>query len=203
MCFGWRVLPLLVGFCFRGVPGCAPGGAPTFFVSTKKVGKENDPCCARPSAALRAPCGAQLGRGLRKLAFGSNMRSPCSAQACAPRLAQKGLSPDGRVLCTRGSPIPIPRSGPFCRCRGAQQRAGKGPCMFERSEFARTPPAASTAGCPEAQRRGHRQQGRLSLGYVSLATQRKVTRPPGRDPARHERNNATKKKTSATPWNTP
>ena len=37
---------------------------------------------------------------------------------------------------------------PFCLCRGAQRRAGKGPRMSERSEFARTPPGASTAGCP-------------------------------------------------------
>ncbi len=46
-----------------------------------------------------------------------------------------------------------------------------------------TPFSASTAGCPEAQRRGPGPSGRLSFGYFSLATQRKVPRPPGRDPA--------------------
>ncbi|RIX77936.1 hypothetical protein D3H34_17855 [Acidovorax cavernicola] len=31
--------------------------------------------------------------------------------------------------------------------------------------------------------KGRRQQGRLSFAYFSLAKQRKVGRPPGRDPA--------------------
>ncbi|MET3493088.1 hypothetical protein ABIC90_000121 [Variovorax boronicumulans] len=51
------------------------------------------------------------------------------------------------------------------------------------SEFCETPRTASTAGCPVATRRGRRQRGRLSFAYFSLAKQRKVGRPPGRDPA--------------------
>ena len=44
-------------------------------------------------------------------------------------------------------------------------------------------PRTSTAGCPVAQRRGRRQQGRLLFAYFLLAKQEKVSRPPGRDPA--------------------
>ena len=37
---------------------------------------------------------------------------------------------------------------PSGRSRGAELFAEKGPRVFERSEFARTPRKASTAGCP-------------------------------------------------------
>ncbi|PNG51721.1 hypothetical protein WDL1CHR_02410 [Variovorax sp. WDL1] len=49
-------------------PGFRPGGRVTFFVSPKKVTKERRPHCARPSASLRATCGARSRRGPRKLA---------------------------------------------------------------------------------------------------------------------------------------
>jgi hypothetical protein len=67
--------------------------------------------------------------------------------------------------------------------RGAQRFADQGSPLSERSEFGETPRNVSTAGCPVAQRRGRRQWGRLSFAYLSLAKQRKVGRPPGRDPA--------------------
>ena len=66
--------------------------------------------------------------------------------------------------------------------RGAQRFADKGSQLSERSEFCETPRNASTAGCPGAQRRGRRQWGRLFFGYFLLAKQKKVTRPPGRNP---------------------
>jgi hypothetical protein len=47
---------------------------------------------------------------------------------------------------------------------------------------------ASTAGCPVAQRRGRRQRGRFFFGCFLLAKQKKVARPPGRNPApKHKR----------------
>jgi len=91
--------------------------------------------------------------------------------------------------------------GPLCMRRGAQRLAEKGPRMFERSEFARTPPAASTAGCPVAKRRGRRQWGRLSFAYFSLAKQRKVGRPPGRNPGpRTQTNNKAKTRPQEATW---
>src|SRR5688572_7484391 len=74
-------------------------------------------------------------------------------------------------------------SKPLCMRRGAEGFADQGSQLFERSEFCETPRNPSTAGCPVAKRRGRRQWGRLSFAYVSLAKQRKVGRPPGRDPA--------------------
>jgi hypothetical protein len=59
---------------------------------------------------------------------------------------------------------------------------GSGLALFERSEFSQTPPHASSAG----NRAAARSQARLSFAYFSLAKQRKVSRPPGRDPACHE-----------------
>jgi len=66
--------------------------------------------------------------------------------------------------------------------RGAQRFADKGSQLFERSEFCETPRNASTAGCPQL-RCGSQTVGRLFFGYFLLAKQKKVTRPPGRDPA--------------------
>jgi hypothetical protein len=74
-------------------------------------------------------------------------------------------------------------SHPLWLRRGAQRFADQGSQLFERSEFCETPRNASTAGCPGAQRRGRRQWGRLFFAYFLLAKQKKVGRPPGRDPA--------------------
>ena len=74
-------------------------------------------------------------------------------------------------------------SDPLWLRRGAQLLADQGSQLSEQSEFCETPPKASTAGCPVAQRRGRRQRGRLFFGYFLLAKQKKVTRLPGRDPA--------------------
>jgi len=64
----------------------------------------------------------------------------------------------------------------------SRKRIRAGTCLSAAS-LCLTPFSASTAGCPGAQRRGPGPSGRLSFGYFSLATQRKVPRPPGRDPA--------------------
>jgi len=45
-----------------------------------------------------------------------------------------------------------------------------------------TPLGSSTASCPKRSE-GTQTAGRLSFAYFSLARQRKVSRPPGRDPA--------------------
>jgi hypothetical protein len=39
--------------------------------------------------------------------------------------------------------------GPLCACRGAQLQADKGCACLSAASFARTPPEASTAGCPK------------------------------------------------------
>jgi hypothetical protein len=75
------------------------------------------------------------------------------------------------------------RSGfsPFGR---AEQRSGAriraGACLSAAS-LRPTPSGASSAGQPA----GPRSSARLSFAYFSLAKQRKVSRLPGRNPARH------------------
>ena len=80
-------------------PGCAPGGAVTFFLSRqKKVTKERRPHWLRPSASLRATCGAR-GRG----ALSNSLRA-CSAPF---KHRQRVRSRCGCILrCTR-SPRPL------------------------------------------------------------------------------------------------
>ena len=63
----------------------------------------------------------------------------------------------------------------------AEQRSSvriKALALFERSEFASAPNAASSARNPKGT-----DVARLFFGYFFLAKQKKVTRPPGRDPA--------------------
>ena len=56
---------------------------------------------------------------------------------------------------------------------------GSGLALFERSEFSQTPPDVSSA----RHRAAALTSARLFFGYLLLAKQKKVTRPPGRDPA--------------------
>ena len=77
----------------------------------------------------------------------------------------------------------VPAPQPLGMRRGAQRQAEKGPRMFERSEFARTPPGASTAGCPQrSAAQGRSTRGRLSL-VPFFGEAKKGTRPRGRIPA--------------------
>ena len=89
----------------------------------------------------------------------------------------------------------IPARAPVpCGCakQRSETRIKRDACLSPQGEFAARPRFASSAGCPVAQRRGRRHQGRLSLAYVSLAKQRKVSRPPGRDPASTESKTSSK-----------
>ena len=98
----------------------------------------------------------------------------CKASAAAPGIP---------------APVPIP-----CGCaeQRSEARIKRDACLSPQGEFAARPRFASSAGCPAAQRRGRKHQGRLSLAYVSLAKQRKVSRPPGRDPASTESKTSSK-----------
>ena len=57
-------------------PGGAPGGAVTFLLRKRKVTKRKAPQLSAPSASATGTCGARFGRGLAKLACGSNNASP-------------------------------------------------------------------------------------------------------------------------------
>ena len=102
----------------------------------------------------------------------------------------------GRPLSLRGCKapaaapgIPVPKLPCVCPEQRREARIQRSACLSPQGEFADSPRFASSPGCPGAQHRGRRHQGRLSFGDFSLAKQRKVPRPSGRDPACHANKN--------------
>jgi hypothetical protein len=88
------------------------------------------------------------------------------------------------------APVPLaPQLPCVCAEQRRKARIKRSACLSPQGEFADSPRFASSAGCPGAQHRGRRHQGRLSFAYFSLAKQRKVRRLPGRNPACHANKN--------------
>ena len=136
------------------------------------------------------------------------MRQPNPGKVSAANEQPGRSSRSGRAV--RYSKPPLGR---------AEQRSSvriKTLALFERSEFASVPNAASSARNPKGT-----DVARLFFGYFFLAKQKKVTRLPGRNPACNRRktqpsptNTATKislltffrqrqKKVSRPPWRNP
>ncbi len=197
---GVRALCLKWCFFFRGKPGLGPAAELLFFASPKKSSqKKGEPktgalraslCCsvrgekfanlsaARPSDSELLfsphPCAAQPGLTAGERERGHPHPSPLPPAGEGARHARR-----------RGSPNPLPFA-PFCPCRGAQRQADKGcACLSEAS--LRRPRLARAPQVARSEAEGHGRQGRLFFAYFLLAKQKKVSRPPGRDPACHER----------------
>ena len=138
--------------------------------------------CARTAAASQItkqllPHAAQLPPRHRRVAGASRRDERDRAIASlGPRKNTKQGQGCAAALLT-----PVPRVPSVCAEERSGWRIRARDCLSEASS-SETPPAASTAGCPVAKRRGRRQWGRLSFAYFSLARQRKVGRPPGRNP---------------------
>ena len=125
---------------------------------------------APDTVLLAGGCGALLvaymgGRGGRSewLRGGGADRLEAPVAACDVRAGERA----------RGLLLPFERAE---QPSGARIRAGA--CLSEAS-LRPTPSGASSAGQPA----GPRSTARLSFAYFSLAKQRKVSRPPGRNPA--------------------
>ena len=129
--------------------------------------------CARlipPAPALLSPVSmaSEANSQLRSLAFGiANSHQRQRHQHLDASTGER--APEGEAVPALAIAA-VPSSAAL---------GGSGLALFERSEFSQTPPDASSAGNREAAR----TQARLSFAYFSLAKQRKVSRPPGRDPA--------------------
>jgi len=181
---------------------------PTFFLllRQKKEGKEK---ASRSPGRCAVPCAARVERGRAELAFGSdNARpDPLAPALLSPATRQQVGSDSGA-----GSPsgrrdfLPLPLGedrGEGKANEQAGERAsasvpasrrhaltsstgpgGSGRALFERSEFSPTPPGPSNAVCPQRSE-GTAHPARLFFAYFLLAKQKKVSRPPGRDPAPH------------------
>jgi hypothetical protein len=136
---------------------------------------------------LHPPVAALLGTRTREgeetsprfASVGGESGSPLSLRWCKAPAAAPGI------------PAPVPHPC-VCAEQRSEARIKRAACLSPQGEFAARLRFASSAGCPGAQHRGRRHQGRLSLAYVSLAKQRKVSRPPGRDPARNASQHFTK-----------
>ena len=100
---------------------------------------------------------------------------PCGCSAvlgCPPPVAAPAA---GRLRGGMGASAPMLR---HLTRRGCPSGAAQ-----QQSEFHGAPRNRSAAGLPRSNAKGSQTVGRLSLAYFSLAKQRKVSRPPGRDPA--------------------
>ena len=182
------------------MPGLAPAGDLLSLLRQRKVGKERRPLLfATPGAWQRRGQPAVLGPSgvRRKLAFGSDNGGPdplgparlgatrrgldCRAyQDRRPRSMQAAAVRHWLFVCPAVQP-----PYPVCMRLRCAASVGSGPPLSEpKASFGGPRPKLCSAGCPEAAKlRGRRQPGRLSLGYLYLAKQRKVPRPPGRVPA--------------------
>ena len=168
-------------------------------------------CVSLRCAKGNLRCSRRAGSLQTRFAQTCNLLSPPAAallgtrtregEETSPRFASVG-GESGSYLPLRwckapaaapGIRVPAPLAPVPCGCaeQRREARIKRSACLSPQGEFADSPRFASSAGCPGAQRRGRRHQGRLSFGYFFLAKQRKVPRPPGRDPACHERNNLT------------
>ena len=166
------------------------------YANTKSTQKKGDPQSGSPPLRCGATCGARAKRGPAKLAS-LKQRRPLSACLCAPRPSQDGAigSGDRRQIPKKnqykqGHAMACPCcfrywyffSHPLWMRRGAQGQTDQGwRCLSEASLARPRLDRASQVARSEAE--GRSNQGRLSFGYFSLAKQRKVPRPPGRDPA--------------------
>ena len=108
-------------------PGCAPGGAVTFScLAKRKSPKRRRPCCARPSAALRATCDARSGGAPQ-----NSLRAARSVQTTAASQCTKCVCPSAhaRTPCPAllGTHRREPSEHPFgpsrCSAQSAQRVA--------------------------------------------------------------------------------
>ena len=148
----------------------------------------------RLSGSLRFATGnlrCSITAGVGRTRFAQTTAALDTASICAARPSQTGFGERagfGEAGTRKARPrrIPLPHlfSQPVGLGRGAQTKADQGRHLFEpKASLCLTPLLSSTAGCPGAQSRGPRPSGRLLFAYFLLATQEKVSRPPGRVPA--------------------
>ena len=185
--------------CFSG-PGLAPAGDLLSFASPKESKqRKGDPTVCDPFAALRGNLRCSRFAGSRRTRFAQTAASPDPRNAALLGAARGGWRQHGPLLrsapCHKGAA----RLCGWCWYYRAERSEGLSQipsgCAEERrwrrdqgrsclSEASSADPRRSRA--PQVARseaEGRRQQGRLFFAYFLLAKQKKVSRPPGRNPA--------------------
>jgi hypothetical protein len=194
-----------------GRPGLAPAGDSLFFASPKKSKqKKGEPAvcvpqqsCGQPAVLAAGGGPLELGYRLKQSRALIHLHLRSSAQTEGRWTAQLPLS--NPLVALRATLLGACDWGQaqnsfdkrLSKSARATQSAvlltaveaglssaaagGSGLALFERSEFSQTPPDVSSA----RNRAAARPSARFSFAYFSLAKQRKVSRPPGRDPACH------------------
>ncbi len=143
---------------------CAPRKRPAAGAASRGGEPHTGHCFARPGTrALRAALG--FPRAWAERSDGPGVSPLPSVRAEKRRAA-------GACVCRRTH---APRA---LTCRSCPNGA-----HAVRAVSSAAAPADRASQVARSAAKGHAQQGRLSLGYFSLAKQRKVPRPPGRDPA--------------------
>ncbi len=189
-------------------PGFAPAGEALFFASPKKSAqKKSEPAVCVPTLRSGQPAVLASGRGALELASLKQSRALISLKLCSsaqtegPRTAQstrlvalRATLPGLLVfVATCSQTFFNTRPSKLARAKQSAERllaveaglssaavCGKraGDCLSEASS-SQTPQAASSA----RHRVAARTSARLFFGYFHLAKQKKVARPPGRNPA--------------------
>ena len=138
---------------------------------TEGMGEPNSQTASRAIASLGPLLWAQAPCAGRSIFWVERSEDPNGCLAVHPLLAapaagrlRGGTRVGARVLRD------LTRRG--CPSGAAQQQ----------SEFHGAPRKRTAAGLPRSAAQGSQTGGRLSFGYFSLAKQRKVPRPPGRNP---------------------
>ena len=166
----------MVCFCGGREPGCAPGGAPSFLVSPRKVGKRRRPYCLRPLRCATGQPGV-LGCGVRRVthcapvALRSDRRGESVDEArvcpaadarhpasCAPQAhTEGGWQPNSPTAQQPNSPTAQQPYGPSLRSAWIAQREALAPAQTGPSEaMARVDVRLRVpfCACREAQGRG-------------------------------------------------
>ena len=129
------------------------------------------PTAARAIASLGPLLWAQAPCAGRRNFWVERSEDPNGCLAVNPLLAAPAA---GRLRGGMGARAPMLRD---LTRRGCPSGAAQ-----QQSEFHGAPRKRTAAGLPRSAAKGSQTGGRLSFGYFSLAKQRKVPRPPGRNP---------------------
>ena len=154
----------------------SPRRATSFLVRDKKGGKET-----RPTAC--DPCGATCVGAFAGCAVELTARYAPRTRGRAQRWPERAVFSPALVDAPAAGCLRGGMRAPARMLRELTRRVCPNGAPQARSELCGEPRKLPAPGLPRSEAQGSQTEGRLSFAYFSLAKQRKVSRPPGRDPA--------------------